>query len=85
MFNVFLAVFSQENCFTLFSPYSMQLFLYVVSSSNSSIFSAISSGLKGLTNIPPSPAISGMADVLDVMTGVPQAIPSNIGIPKLSL
>ena len=45
---------------------------------------AISSGSDGLIRIPSGPAISGMAEVFEVMTGVPQAIASRMGMPKLS-
>ena len=39
----------------------------------------------GSANNPPFPAISGMAEVFPVITGVPHAIASSMGIPKLSL
>ena len=44
----------------------------------------ISSRLEGFTNKAASPATSGKADVLEVITGVPQAMDSNTGMPKLS-
>ena len=44
----------------------------------------MSAGLKGSINMAPSPATSGMADVLPVKIGVPHAIASSCGIPKLS-
>ena len=44
----------------------------------------ISSQFSGLTKIAFGPPISGIDDVLLVMTGVPHAIASNKGMPKLS-
>lgn len=47
-------------------------------------FFVISLELNGSASKAPSPAISGMADVFPAMMGVPQAIASSIGMPKLS-
>jgi len=44
----------------------------------------ISFVLLGLTKRAASPATSGILDILDVITGHPQAIASRIGIPKPS-
>ena len=44
----------------------------------------ISARFDGLTSRAASPATSGNAEVLDVITGVPQAMDSSTGMPKLS-
>ena len=79
-----VAVVSQENRSALRSPYCICWRYRAGSFSKESILWAISSALVGSHSKAPGPPTSGMEEVLEVMTGVPQAIASSKGMPKLS-
>ena len=55
------------------------------SASRAAVAEAMPCGLEGSTYTAAGPAISGMAEVPEVITGVPQAMPSSSGRPKPSI
>src|SRR5690606_22429181 len=79
-----LAAFSQLNLAALANPFSLLDTLSSLSDSRRFIPAASSLYWNGSASRAASPAISGIADVLEVITGTPQAMASRIGSPKLS-
>ena len=81
-FKALVAVFCQEKERANFLPLSHSCSLGIVN-----IFSrhcAMSSGLEGSNKPASGPANSGMDEVLETATGVPEAKDSKIGSPKPS-
>ena len=82
MFKALVAVFSQEKERAKLLPLSHSCSLGIAS-----IFSrhwAMSSGLEGSNKPASGPANSGMDEVLETATGVPEASDSKMGSPKPS-
>ena len=84
MFSNRRAVCSHEKDFTRSSPNAICASRKAESCSSRSNCAAISSGFSGFTKMAPVPATSGIAEVLELITGVPQAMASSRGMPKLS-